>query len=147
MYCLVRGNSTSRCSIGGYPKFSAFGTSVGWRTPAGRDEFARYHAAAIELTAESPALQRLASIAHSTKLFIVVGVIERDGGTLYCTAVFIDPVQGLVAKHRKLMPTAFERVIWGQGDGSTMPVVQGKFSNTSAKVSATICWYVPVSRG
>jgi nitrilase len=51
------------------------------------------------------------------------GVIERDGGTLYCIALFFGP-DGLLGKHRKLMPTALdlERLIWGFGDGSTLPV-------------------------
>uniref|UniRef100_UPI0027380B3B nitrilase-related carbon-nitrogen hydrolase n=1 Tax=Allokutzneria sp. NRRL B-24872 TaxID=1137961 RepID=UPI0027380B3B len=59
-------------------------------------------------------------------------------------AVFLDPVKGLVAKHRKLMPTAAERLIWGQGDGSTLPVVE-----TGAGVAgAVICWenYMPLLR-
>jgi predicted amidohydrolase len=56
-------------------------------------------------------------------LFLVVGVIERDGGTLYCTVLFFSPEGHLLGKHRKLMPTALERVIWGQGDGSTLTVL------------------------
>lgn len=78
---------------------------------------------------------------------MVMGVIERDVGTLYCTAIFVDPVEGLVAKHRKLLPTACERLIWGQGDGSTLPVVAKKFQSSveptrtvETKISATICW-------
>jgi predicted amidohydrolase len=42
----------------------------------------------------------------------VVGVVERDGGTLYCTALFFSP-EGYLGKHRKLMPTGAERLIWG----------------------------------
>ena len=76
-----------------------------------------------------------------------VRIIERDNGTLYCTAVFIDPETGYVAKHRKLVPTAMERTIWGQGDGTTLPVLSKTFESASGqgprvqtKVSATICW-------
>lgn len=50
--------------------------------------------------------------------------MERDGATLYCTAPFLTPGDGLVAVHRKLMPTAAERCLWGPGDGSTMPAVR-----------------------
>ncbi|KAL1748500.1 carbon-nitrogen hydrolase [Schizophyllum fasciatum] len=137
--------------IGGYPKHSTFGAVVGVRSPEGRDEFVRYHAAAIEVP--SPAVSRIEAISRETGVFLVVGVIERDGGTLYCTAIFIDPQQGYVAKHRKLVPTACERLIWGQGDGTTLPVVEKSFSagdkgEVSAKISATICWenYVPLLR-
>lgn len=134
-------------SIGGYPKFSTFGAVVGERSLAGRDEFLRYHKAAIELSPTSHALNFIEQVSKETDVFLVVGVIERDLGTLYCTAIFIDPREGYVGKHRKLMPTAAERVIWGQGDGSTLPVLErefppaGELSGTiKVKMSATICW-------
>jgi predicted amidohydrolase len=75
---------------------------------------------------------------------IVVGVIERDGGTLYCTAVYIGADGALIGKHRKLMPTASERLIWGQGDGSTIDV----FDSPSGRFAAAICWenYMPQLR-
>jgi len=118
---------------------------VGDRTPEGRDEFVRYYKSAIEIP--SPAITRIESISRKTDVFLVVGVIERDGGTLYCTVVFIDPAKGYVGKHRKLTPTAMERVIWGQGDGSTLTVVDKEFhGGTRAKITATICWenYMPL---
>lgn len=121
---------------------SSFSTVVGERTPEGRDEFLKYHSAAIDIP--SPAISRLEAISRETGVFLVVGVIERDGGTLYCTAVFIDPDLGYVAKHRKLAPTASERLIWGQGNGSTLPIVQKSFKKqdqeVKAKLTATICW-------
>jgi len=71
-------------------------------------------------------------------------VLERDGGTLYCTALFFDGVSGLIGKHRKLMPSGAERLIWGLGDGSTMPV----FETSLGRVGAVICWenYMPMLR-
>ncbi|KAG6861807.1 hypothetical protein C0995_011687 [Termitomyces sp. Mi166 len=127
--------------IGGYPKFSTFGTSIGTRADVGRDEFARYHAGAIEVP--SPALTRIEEVSRETGVFLVVGIIEREFGTLYCTVVFVDPVNGYVGKHRKLMPTAMERIVWGQGDGSTLPVLEKKFASredeVSTRISATIC--------
>ncbi|KAG5646191.1 hypothetical protein DXG03_004245 [Asterophora parasitica] len=111
--------------VGGYPKGSTFGAVVGERAPGGRDEFARYHAAAIEIP--SPAITRIEAVSRETGVFLVVGVIERDGGTLYCTAIFVDPAQGYLGKHRKLMPTGSERLVWGQGDGSTLPVFEKEF--------------------
>lgn len=133
--------------IGGYPKHSTFGVVVGERSPEGRDEFLKYYNASIEIP--SPAISRLEQISKKLQIFLVVGVIERAGGTLYCTAVFVDPEAGYVAKHRKLAPTAAERYIWGQGDGSTLPVVEAHLrDDIKANISATICWenYMPLRK-
>jgi predicted amidohydrolase len=91
---------------------STFGAVIGERSPAGRDEFLKYHEAAIDIP--SQAITRIEAIARETGVFIVSGVIERDHGTLYCTCVFVGP-EGYVGKHRKLMPTGTERLVWGQG--------------------------------
>jgi nitrilase len=128
--------------IGGYPKGASFGAPVGMRKPEGREAFARYHAAAIAL--DGPEVATLAEAAAETNTFVVIGVIERDGGTLYCTALYFDGPKGLVGKHRKLMPTAAERLIWGFGDGSTLPV----FRTELGTIGAVICWenYMPALR-
>lgn len=120
--------------LGGYPKGEWFGTRLGYRLPEGREAFARYHAGAIDLP--GPETAELAALSQRTGASLVVGVIERDGGTLYCTALFFTPAEGLVAKHRKLMPTGTERLIWGQGDGSTLPVVE----TGAGRVGTAICW-------
>ncbi|TCC49876.1 nitrilase [Kribbella capetownensis] len=128
--------------LGGYPKGLDFGVTVGSRSPGGRDTFRRYREAAIDVPGSETG--RLAELAGELGVRLVAGVIERAGGTLYCTAVFIDPRQGLVAKHRKLMPTAAERFLWGQGDGSTMPAVRTPYG----VLGAAICWenYMPLFR-
>jgi len=128
--------------IGGYPKGASFGAPVGMRKPEGRDAFARYHAGAIDL--DGPEIAHLAEATAQTGAFAVIGVIEREGGTLYCTALYLDGARGLVGKHRKLMPTAAERLIWGFGDGATMEAVQADFGT----VGAVICWenYMPALR-
>ena len=128
--------------IGGYPKGASFGAPIGMRKPEGRAAFARYHAAAIDL--DGPEVALLAEACAATGVFAVVGVIERDGATVYCTALYFDGDKGLVGKHRKLMPTAAERLIWGFGDGSTMPV----FATDMGTIGAVICWenYMPALR-
>lgn len=128
--------------IGGYPKGASFGAPIGMRKPEGREAFARYHAAAIDL--DGPEVAALAEATAETGAFAVVGVIERDGATLYCTALYFDGANGLVGKHRKLMPTAAERLIWGFGDGSTLPVFKTDFGT----IGAVICWenYMPALR-
>ncbi|PZU60673.1 MAG: nitrilase [Sphingobium sp.] len=128
--------------LGGYPKGASFGTPVGMRKPQGREDYRAYHEAAISL--DGPEVELLAEATGATGVFVVVGVIERDGGTVYCTALFFDGEKGLVAKHRKLMPTGAERLIWGFGDGSTMPVIDTPLG----RIGAVICWenYMPMMR-
>ena len=128
--------------LGGYPKGASFGAPIGMRKPEGRDAFARYHAAAIDLNGPEVAL--IAEACGETRSFVVIGCIEREAGTLYCTVLYFDGEKGLVGKHRKLMPTAGERLIWGFGDGSTMPVFETDFGT----VGAVICWenYMPALR-
>jgi nitrilase len=69
-------------------------------------------------------------------MHLVIGVVERDGATLYCTVVFFAPTGELLGKRRKLMPTGAERMIWGFGDGSTMNVYQTPIG----RLGAVICW-------
>jgi len=128
--------------VSGYPKGLDFGAVVGHRTDAGRDHFRRYFESAIEVP--GPDVDRIAAAAGEHRIQVVVGVIERAGGTLYCTALFFSPEGGYLGKHRKLMPTAMERLVWGFGDGSTLPV----YATPIGKVGAVICWesYMPMLR-
>jgi nitrilase len=128
--------------IGGYPKGVVFGASLGIRTDAGRKLFRAYADCAIEVP--GPATAALGKIAKTHGLYLVVGVVERDGGTLYCTVVYVAPDGSLLGKHRKLMPTAVERVIWGFGDGSTLEA----FDSPLGRFSALVCWenYMPLAR-
>jgi nitrilase len=128
--------------IGGYPRGASFGAVVGSRTPEGRDQFQSYHAAAVDLP--GPAIDILSKISKENGVYLVIGAIERDRGTLYCTIVFLDPAGAFLGKHRKLMPTAMERLVWGYGDGSTMPV----FDSWVGRLGAVICWenYMPLMR-
>lgn len=126
--------------VGGYPKGHSFGAVVGERTEEGRDWYRRYFDAAI--TIPGPEFDQIAKASRGLNL--VVGVIEREHGTLYCSVVFLGTRGELLGVHRKLMPTAAERLIWGFGDGSTMPVVE----TTVGRVGAAICWenYMPLYR-
>lgn len=128
--------------LGGYPKGEFFGTYLGFRTPEGREAFARYYENAIDVP--GPETSELAGLAQRTGAHLVIGVIERAGSTLFCTALFFSPEAGLVAKHRKLMPTGTERLIWGQGDGSTLPVVETPFG----RIGTAVCWenHMPLLR-
>lgn len=125
-----------------YPRGLDFGAVVGSRTPAGREQFRRFWESSIDVP--GPRTEALGRIAKANRCHLVIGVVERDGGTLYCTALFFDPAGRLLGKHRKLVPTASERLVWGQGDGSTMPV----FETVIGRIGAVICWenYMPLLR-
>jgi len=128
--------------ISAYPKGLDFGAVVGNRTDAGRDHFRRYFESAIKVP--GPDVERIAAAAREHSIHLAVGVIERDGGTLYCTVLLFGPEAGYLGKHRKLMPTAAERLVWGFGDGSTLPVVDTPLG----RVGTVICWenYMPMLR-
>jgi nitrilase len=128
--------------VGGYPKGLDFGARLGMRSPEGREDFRRYYDSAISVP--GPEMLEIAEVARRDRLHLVVGVIERDGGTLYCTALMFGPDGSLLGKHRKLMPTALERLVWGFGDGSTIAVVDSAIG----RFGSVICWenYMPLLR-
>ena len=128
--------------IGGYPKGMQFGTTLGMRTEEGRKVFARYARNAVEL--HGPEMQFLCGASAENNVFVMMGIIERLGNTLYCSVASISPEKGIVGVRRKLMPTALERLIWGFGDGSTMEAVD----TPVGRAGAVICWenYMPLLR-
>lgn len=128
--------------IVGYPKGLNYGLVVGARDAAGREEFRLYLDAAIEVP--GPQTLRLGEAAAAHACYVVIGVIERELGTCYCTVLFFAPDGCLLGKHRKLMPTALERMIWGFGDGSTLTAVDSPYG----RIGSVICWenYMPMLR-
>jgi nitrilase len=128
--------------VSAYPMGLDFGARVGLRQPKGREDFRRYYESGLDVP--SLACDALGKVAQESGVYLVIGVIERDGGTLYCTVLFFSPDGKMMGKHRKLMPTAMERLIWGFGDGSTMPV----FDTPLGKIGSVICWenYMPMLR-
>lgn len=129
-----------------YPRGMSFGTVVGSRSAEGRKDFFRYWNNAITVPGEET--RKIGKAARKAQAYVVIGVIEKDNdssqGTLYCTALFFSPEGELLGKHRKLKPTGSERLIWGEGDGSTLPV----FSTPYGRIGALICWenYMPLAR-
>ena len=129
-----------------YPRGLSFGTVVGNRTPAGRLLWQRYWDNTIEVPSADTEL--LGKAARDAGVYLAIGVIERDrdfgGGTLYCTLLYFGPNGQLLGKHRKLKPTAAERLIWGEGDGSTLTVIDTEYG----KLGGLICWenYMPLAR-
>src|SRR5256885_8957768 len=128
--------------VSAYPRGLTFGAVVGNRTPEGREQYRCYWESAVNVP--GPAVDVLADIARHHQVYLVIGVIERDGGTLYCTVLFFSADGRYLGKHRKVMPTASERLVWGFGDGSTMPV----YDTPYGRLGAVICWenYLPLMR-
>ena len=131
--------------VPGYPEWL-------WRLRPGPDNVltgeihARLLDSAVDLDAGQ--LQPLQDAAREHGVTVLVGVHERDGrfsrGTLYNTAVLVGPDGAILNRHRKLMPTNAERMVWGQGDGSGLRVVE----TPAGRVGGLICWenYMPLAR-
>lgn len=130
--------------IPAYPAGLGFGTVVGSRTEAGREQFREYWENSVEVPGEETKV--LAKLARKYKMYLVMGVTERDTTTktLYCTLLYFGPNGSLLGKHRKLKPTAAERLIWGEGDGTSLV----SFDTSLGKLGGLICWenYMPLAR-
>lgn len=128
--------------IGGYPKGVDFGTRVGSRTAAGRDLFRMYADNAVEL--ESASFAALSDLVAANDMTCIVGAIEKRGGTLHCSTFGFERDGSLLGVHRKLVPTAAERLIWGRGDGGDLPIMDSK----AGRLVSAICWenYMPLLR-
>lgn len=132
--------------IPAYPRGLSFGSVVGSRTDAGRQDWQRYWENSVEVP--GPDTARLGKIAREAGAYLAVGITERDAdfskGTLYCTLLYFGPDGVLLGKHRKLKPTAAERIVWGEGDGSTLTVIDTPFGG----LGGLICWenYMPLAR-
>jgi nitrilase len=132
--------------IPAYPRGLSFGVVIGSRSQEGRLTWQRYWANAVDVP--GPATEALGEAARQANVYLAIGVIERDsqfsGGTLYCTLLYFNPAGQLIGKHRKLKPTASERLIWGEGDGSTLTVLDTELG----KVGGLICWenFMPLAR-
>ncbi|KLT41706.1 Nitrilase/cyanide hydratase and apolipo protein N-acyltransferase [Cutaneotrichosporon oleaginosum] len=166
--------------LSAYPRHLNF--SVGSRSPEAREWFGRYVRSSVKVPhgaegrdwlsssteqppgAEYYAFQQLAQIARKYTLYLSVGVVEcaNVGSTLWCTNLLFGPTGILLSKHRKIQPTAAERVVWAQGearnpagakrdadgepkeDTDNLPVVE----TAVGRIGALICWenYMPLAR-
>jgi nitrilase len=95
-----------------------------------------------------PATEELCRAARRAKAYVVMGINERNvegsGTSLYNTLLYIDAQGDIMGKHRKLVPTGAERLVWAAGDGSTLQV----FDTELGKLGGLICWenYMPLAR-
>ena len=130
--------------IPGYPAW-IFG-AAGWDDAAQKRVFGRLNANAVEVP--SPAVDDLCRAAKEAGVVVVMGMTERDArssrGTLYNSILYISERGDALGVHRKLMPTHAERIVWGQGDGSTLHV----FDTPVGRVGGLACWehWMPLAR-
>jgi nitrilase len=122
-----------------------------WRIPPGQHRMlADLYAELLEQSVEipGPVTEELCEAARQAGTYVVMGINERNAqasnASLYNTLLYIDPEGDLLGKHRKLVPTAPERMVWAQGDGSTLEV----YDTSLGKLSGLICWenYMPLAR-
>jgi nitrilase len=130
--------------IPGYPRGFTFGATIGNRKSEGRELYAEYLKNSIDV--ESDDTKRLEKLAKSQKVYLVIGVTEKDNttGSLYCSMLYISPAKGLLGVHRKIKPTGTERIIWGEADGEALVTFQTKIG----KLGGLICWenLMPLAR-
>lgn len=126
----------------GYPRGFDFGAVVGRRSAAGRELYAEYLNNSVDLATDDRS--RLEAMARAHDVYVVLGVTEREGGSMYCSTLYLSPTDGLLAVHRKLKPTGSERVFWGEGAGAGLVVVQTRIG----RLGGLICWenYLPLAR-
>ncbi len=130
--------------IPAYPRGMSFGTVVGSREDWGRDHWQLYWENAVEMPGQD--VERLGAIAKQKAVYLVIGVVERDAthGTLYCSILYFSPDGALLHRHRKLKPTGTERLIWGEGNGGDLQVLDTPLG----RLGGLICWenYMPLAR-
>jgi nitrilase len=128
-----------------YPSSSWAKFLAGWGDERAKAAFAMLARESVEVP--GPGGDRLAEIARSLGVWLVTGVdeVERDRpGTIYNTLLYFSPTGELALKHRKLMPTNHERLVWGQGDGGGLRAIE----TSLGRLGGLICWenYMPLAR-
>ncbi|MBC6998821.1 carbon-nitrogen hydrolase family protein [Cytophaga sp. FL35] len=130
--------------IPGYPRGFTFGTKVGSRSEEGRTQYAKYYENSVDLGGRD--LHRLETISKENNVYLIIGITEKQNtnGSLFCSMVYISPTNGYLGVHRKIKPTAAERVIWAEADGTSLVTYDTKIG----KLGGLICWenYMPLAR-
>jgi nitrilase len=131
--------------IPAYPSSIWAKALAGWAEEGAKEAFALLAREAVEVP--GPAERRLGELAREHEVWLVTGVTERDPahpGTLYNTLLFHGPDGELALKHRKLVPTNHERLVWGPGDGGGLEAVETPYG----RLGGLVCWenYMPLAR-
>jgi nitrilase len=128
-----------------YPSSAWAKALAGWDDPRAKAAFALL--ARESVAVPGPGEGRIGEVAREHDAIVATGVTETDAetnGTLYNTLLVHDEHGSLVLKHRKLVPTNHERLVWGQGDGAGLRAVP----TSAGRIGGLICWenYMPLAR-
>ena len=131
----------------GYPVWLDYAPRAGlWDHPPAKALYRLLfeNALAIDQPTGGRHIGRLLSVAQRTGTYLVMGIHERAGGTIYNTILYLCPDGKSFQIHRKLIPTYTERLVWGRGDGSTLAVVETDYGN----LGGLVCWehWMPLAR-
>tara|TARA_Y100000758_G_scaffold121090_1_gene85275 strand:- start:391 stop:1302 length:912 start_codon:yes stop_codon:yes gene_type:complete len=130
--------------VPGYPVWVDRTNASAWEDPDQQEAYARYVDQAVEVN--GPEFATVVEAVREADAFAYVGVVERSmsGGSVYCSLVAIDPVEGVVGVHRKLKPTYGERLVWADGDGAGLVAHRHR----GATVTGLNCWenWMPLAR-
>jgi nitrilase len=118
---------------------------AGWADDRAKEAFARLAEESVAVGGDAE--RRIGEVARTNAVWIVTGVSEIDPerpGTLYNTLLYHSPEGELALRHRKLVPTNHERLVWGQGDGGGLRAVPTELG----RIGGLICWenYMPLAR-
>ena len=130
--------------LSAYPRGLSFGTCIGSRSPQGREDWLLYYQESVKVP--GPATETLGEIARQNGVILIIGVTEigESGGTLFCSLLYFSPEGQLLHRHRKIKPTAAERIVWGEGRGDDLQVL----NTPVGRIGGLICWenYMPLAR-
>ena len=130
--------------VPGYPVWLDLTNAAAWEDPGQQETFARYVDQSVEV--HGAEFAQVVDAVREIGAFAYVGVVERaaSGGSVYCSLVAIDPIDGIVSVHRKLKPTYGERLVWADGDGAGLVA----HDHQGVRLTGLNCWenWMPLAR-
>ena len=130
--------------VPGYPVWLDLTNAAAWEDPGQQETFARYVDQSVEV--HGAEFAQVVDAIREIGAFAYVGVVERaaSGGSVYCSLVAIDPIDGIVSVHRKLKPTYGERLVWADGDGAGLVA----HDHQGVRLTGLNCWenWMPLAR-
>lgn len=114
-----------------------------WLTDPGTGSFLQQKLFENSVEIPSSIVKQISQAARKNSIYVCISVTEKEGGSLYLTQLWFNPLGDLMGKHRKMKPSGGERLIWGEGDASMMPV----FDTEIGQLGGLQCWehWIPLN--